>query len=38
MRDNGMDDTMEGFGSLMSEYRELPQLYHDKIKEQAENA
>ena len=38
MRDNGMDDTLEGFGSLMSDYRELPKLYFDKLKEQAEAA
>jgi maleate isomerase len=35
MRDNDMDDVIEGFGSLMTDYRELPQLYHDKVKEQA---
>jgi hypothetical protein len=33
-----MDDVIEGFGSLMTDYRELPQLYHDKIKEQAAKA
>ena len=38
MRDNNMDDVIEGFGSLMTDYRELPQLYHDKIKEQAAKA
>ena len=38
MRDNNMDDVIEGFGSLMTDYRELPQLYHRKIKEQAAKA
>ena len=38
MRDNNMDDVIEGFGSLMTDYRELPQLYHRKINEQAAKA
>ena len=38
MRDNNIDDVIEGFGSLMTDYRELPQLYHHKIKEQAAKA
>jgi len=38
MRDNKMDDVIEGFGSLMTDYRELPKLYFDKLEEQAKNS
>ena len=37
MRDNGMDDVIEGFGTLMTDFRELPKLYFDKVKEQPQN-
>ena len=37
MRDNGMDDVIEGFGSLMTDFRELPKLYFEKVKEQTQN-
>ena len=29
MRANGFDDVIEGFGSLMTEFRELPKAYLD---------
>jgi len=32
-----MDDVIEGFGSLMTDYRELPKLYFDKLEGQAKN-
>ena len=38
MRDNGMDDIIDGFGTLMTDFRELPKLYFDKVKEQPQNA
>ena len=38
MRDNKMDDVIGGFGSLMTDYRELPKLYFDKLEEQAKNS
>ena len=38
MRDNGMDDVIEGFGTLMTDFRELPKLYFDKVKDQPQNA
>ena len=34
----GMDDVIDGFGSLMTDFPELPKLYFDKVKEQAESA
>ena len=37
MRDNGMDDAIDGFGSLMTDFRELPKLYFEKLKEQSHN-
>ena len=37
MRDNGMDDVIDGFGSLMTDFRELPKLYFEKVKEQTQN-
>ena len=36
--DLGMDDVIDGFGSLMTDFKELPKLYFDKVKEQAANA
>jgi EAL domain-containing protein (putative c-di-GMP-specific phosphodiesterase class I) len=38
MRDNGMDDVIDGFGTLMTDFKELPKLYFEKVKEQAANA
>ena len=38
MRDNNMDDVIDGFGSLMTDYRELPDLYFKKLEEQAKNS
>ena len=35
MRDNKMDDVIQGFGSLMTDFRELPKLYFDKPETQA---
>ena len=34
----GMDDVIDGFGTLMTDFKELPKLYFEKIKEQAANA
>jgi hypothetical protein len=38
MRDNKIDDVIEGFGSLMTDHRELPELYFKKLQEQAQNS
>ena len=38
MRDNGMDDVIDGFGTLMTDFKELPKLDFEKVKEQAANA
>ena len=35
MRDNGMDDVIEGFGSLMTDFREFPKSYLDMRAKQA---
>ena len=35
MRANGMDDTIEGFGSLMTDFKELPASYLKVAAEQA---
>ncbi len=38
MRDNGMDDVIDGFGTLMTDFRELPKLYFDKMEEHTKKA
>ena len=38
MRDNKIDDVIEGFGSLMTDHRELPELYFKKLQEQAQTS
>ena len=38
MRDNGIDDVIDGFGTLMTDFRELPKLYFDKLKDQVPTA